>query len=300
MHRLGRFKALAAAGIAVFSVFLGSAPARAEPGLWVARGPHATVYLFGTVHLLRKDQAWETPAVAHALAASYELWLEVPNVDDAKAARTLTTQLGFDRDHPLSTKLPSQDLARLDAAARSVGISDGEKMLEPMRPWLASVVLDDAFAAHAGYDAGSGVDRQLSVEAKAAGKTVRGFETLDQQIHFFADLTPPLELNLLESTLRDFDKGAAMLEALERAWTDGDDAAISRLMVDDLKKPTPELYQVILVDRNESFAKAIAVMVEGSGVHFVAVGAAHLAGSDSLQTKLAARGIQVERVLPSR
>jgi len=36
--------------------------------------------------------------------------------------------------------------------------------------------------------------------------------------------------------------------------------------------------------------------VRGSGVRFVAVGAAHLAGADSVQAALARRAIRVERI----
>jgi uncharacterized protein YbaP (TraB family) len=36
-------------------------------------------------------------------------------------------------------------------------------------------------------------------------------------------------------------------------------------------------------------------MLKGSGVQQIAVGAAHLAGPDSLQVQLAKRGIKVER-----
>src|SRR5579862_3930650 len=290
------WRGLAAVLLAV-AVILGMASAAvAAPGLWVAKGPNATVYLFGTFHLLRRGEVWEPPEVAFAFAASQELWLEVPNPDDAETAQKLTHELGFDPAHPLSTKLLPADLAHLDAAAKSLGIADGEKALEPMRPWLVSVALEDALVVHAGYDPASGVEAVLLRDARAAGKTVRGFETLDQQLHFFADMKPALELDLLENTLQDLDQGPRKLTELIDAWLKGDDAAIARTMVDEIKQPFPALYQTILVSRNDAFAEAIAAMVRGSGVRFVAVGAAHLAGTDSVQAALARRNIQVERI----
>ena len=290
------WRGLAAVLLAV-AVILGMASAAvAAPGLWVAKGPNATVYLFGTFHLLRRGEVWEPPEVAFAFAASQELWLEVPNPDDAETAQKLTHEFGFDPAHPLSTKLPPADLAHLDAAAKSLGIADGEKALEPMRPWLVSVALEDALVVHAGYDPASGVEAVLLRDARAAGKTVRGFETLDQQLHFFADMKPALELDLLENTLEDLDQGPRKLTELIDAWLKGDDAAIARTMVDEIKQPFPALYQTILVSRNDAFAEAIAAMVRGSGVRFVAVGAAHLAGTDSVQAALARRNIQVERI----
>lgn len=286
-------RSIAAAALALLLL---CAPAAAEPGLWVVKGPHATVYLFGTIHLLKKNQVWESPAIAEALASSQELWLEVPDPDDGAQVRKLTTALGYDPQHPLSTKLSPPDLARLDAAARSLGVKEGEKAFEPMRPWFASVALEGALVAHAGYDPNRGVEQLLLHDESTVGKPIRGFETFTQQLHFFADMSPPLEIDLLRNTLQDFAKGATQLDTLVNAWMNGDDAAITHIMVDEVKRPFPNLYRTLLLDRNVAWAGTIAKMLQGSGVKFIAVGAAHLAGPDSVQAALERQGIAVERV----
>jgi hypothetical protein len=173
---------------------------------------------------------------------------------------------------------------------------EGERTLDPMRPWLAAVALEDALLVHAGYDPHSGVEPALLRDAQAAGKPVRGFETLEQQMRFFADMPPAVELQLLENTLQDFDEGASKLDAMVNAWIKGDEAAITRTTVDEIKTPFPELYRTIVVQRNEAWAEIIAQMANGSGVTFIAVGAAHLAGPDSVQNALARRGVRVDRV----
>ncbi len=271
-------------------------PAVAEPGLWVAKGPHATVYLFGTIHLLKKNQVWESRVIAEALASSQELWLEVPDPDDQAEARKLTAQLGYDPQHPLSSKLSPPDLARLDVVAKSLGVKEGEKAFEPMRPWFVSVALEGALVAHAGYDPNRGVEQLLLHDESIVGKPILGFETFAQQMHFFGDMSTPLEIELLKNTLQDFSKGTTQLDALVDAWLNGDEAAITRIMIDEVKHPFPDLYRKILVDRNTAWAGAISKMLQGSGVKFVAVGAAHLAGSDSVQAALERRGIAVERI----
>jgi len=285
-----------AAGVAASAFLCSGAPARAEPGLWIVHGPKATIYLFGTIHVLHQNQVWETPEITRAFAASQELWLEVPDPDNVQAVQPLIAQLGADPQHPLSTKLAPPELAHLDAVAKSVGMREGERTLDPMRPWLAAVALEDALLVHAGYDPHSGVEPALLRDAQAAGKPVRGFETLEQQMRFFADMPPAVELQLLENTLQDFDQGASKLDAMVNAWIKGDDAAITRTTVDEIKKPFPELYRTIVVQRNEAWAEAIAQMLNGSGVTFIAVGAAHLAGPDSVQNALARRGVRVDRV----
>lgn len=115
-------------------------------------------------------------------------------------------------------------------------------------------------------------------------------------MRFFADMPPAVELQLLENTLQDFDEGASKLDAMVNAWIKGDEAAITRTTVDEIKTPFPELYRTIVVQRNEAWAEIIAQMANGSGVTFIAVGAAHLAGPDSVQNALARRGVRVDRV----
>lgn len=286
-------RAAIAAGVALY---LCCASAVAEPALWVAKGPNATVYLFGTIHVLRQGQAWETPAIAQALASSRALWLEVTDMDDQGERQTLVSQLGLDPTRPLSSKLTHADLKRLDAAAKSVGMPDGEKTLETMRPWLAAIVLTGGLVERAGYDSESGIDRRLLHDDATVGKPVHGFETMDQQLHFLADVPPPLELDMLKSMLRDFDKGSAELDALVDMWSRGDEAAATRYVVKEEKNSFPALYRVLFVERNAAWADKIAAMVAGTGVSFVAVGFLHFAGPDSLQHALAQRGVRVERV----
>ena len=60
-------------------------PAHAEPAMWVVKGPHSTVYLFGTVHVLQKEKPWRTTRIDDAIRNSDSLWLEVTNADDAAA-----------------------------------------------------------------------------------------------------------------------------------------------------------------------------------------------------------------------
>ena len=58
-------KCLSPFGI-LLAVLFAFGPARAEPALWVAHTPTATVYLFGTVHLLTGKTVWRSPRIDHA------------------------------------------------------------------------------------------------------------------------------------------------------------------------------------------------------------------------------------------
>lgn len=282
--------------LAFLSLLANASAALAAPSLWVIKSPTATVYLFGTIHLLHASEAWETNAISEALDNSQELWLEVPDLDDADTARKLVAQLGYDPAHPLSTVLPAKDVARLKSAASSLGLPQGEATFEPMRPWLAALALTESQILHAGYDSHAGVEHVLLDRWNASDKEVRGFETLDQQLHFFADLSPQLQQEVLENALSDFDEGTAKLNALVAAWMRGDQKTIARLTVDEIRKPLPDLYRTLIVERNERWAETIDGLLKQTGNLFIAVGAGHLAGPDSVQAKLLAKGIRVDLV----
>jgi hypothetical protein len=277
---------LAAGAVAAF-------PAAADPALWVVRDEDSTIYLLGTVHVLRPDTVWRTPAIDRAMAESDALWIEV-EADDPAAMQPLVARYGLDPARPLSSKLTPEQKARLDAAAAGMGASGAA--LEPLRPWLAGLTLSVGPLVKAGYDPASGVESKLKAAARAAGKPIRTLETLEQQIGFFADLPPAVELAFLLSALDEMDTGPATLDALVAAWSAGDQEALNALMVSEMAADYPELYQALLVDRNKDWAGQIQTLLAGKGVTVIAVGAAHLVGDDSVQVQLLARDIAVERL----
>ncbi len=280
--------------VACFLLFA-SAAAWAKPALWVVKDADTTIYLFGTVHLLPNDADWRYPALDQALAASDSLTIELTD-DDPLRMQALVLQYGLDPAHPLSEKLSAAENATLAKAAQTVGVPGGVNTLQMMRPWLAGLTLAVAPLLNAGMDPAHGVDKLLKAQMLAAGKSVDGLETAEQQIRFLADLPADVELDFLRSTLRDVDKGNAELTTLIDAWKNGDVATIARIEDEDLAQHAPELYQRLLVQRNQAWATKITAMLRKPGTFFIAVGAAHLAGPDSVQEQLETRGTSVERL----
>ena len=243
------------AAIALLSLLLVT-PVLAQPALWVVKSAHTTIYLFGTVHLLPNDTAWRYPALENALAASSSLTIELTDDDDAHM-QALVLQYWLDPSHPLSDKLTPAENITLTQAAQTAGVPGGVQTLQVMRPWLAALTLTVAPLLKAGLDPAHGVDKLLKAQMTQAGKPVNGLETSEQQIHFLADLQPAVELALLRSTLHDVDQGSTELTSLIDAWKAGDTVTIARLEDEDLRKREPELYQRLLIDRNQAWAAQI-------------------------------------------
>src|ERR1700722_7562415 len=134
--------------LAVVSVAGAQAPAApavtANPAMWKVKGVHGTVYLFGSVHVMKPDVQWETAKVKDALKSSDVLYLEVAEVgpDEMEKLHPVIMQMGMDMEHPLSSKISKDDVAALDAAVKDSGMPGltSEQMMEPMQPWLVYTI----------------------------------------------------------------------------------------------------------------------------------------------------------------
>jgi uncharacterized protein YbaP (TraB family) len=102
-------------------------------------------------------------------------------------------------------------------------------------------------------------------------------------------------LDFLRATLKDIDQGPGVLTELIDAWKTGDVEHIARIEDEDMRQQSPALYQRLLVERNQAWASKIAALLKQPGTTFIAVGAAHLAGPDSVQAQLQKLGIEVQR-----
>jgi uncharacterized protein YbaP (TraB family) len=269
-------------------------PAKAEPALWAIRDRDSTIYLFGTIHVLKPQTVWRSPRINSALKASDDLVVEVLGADDPALMQPLVLKYGLDRTTALSSKLSPEDLKRAQALALTAGVPS--QSLEMMRPWLASISLAMLPVIKAGYDPNSGVDQVLLAETKTAGKSASSLETAEQQIRFFGDMSTPVEVEMLRSTLDEAETGPAKIDTMVTAWAAGDLNTLEAQFVTEMKSDYPDVYGILLAGRNRDWARQLKTKLDGAGVSFVAVGAGHLVGPDSLQVQLAALGIKAERV----
>ena len=264
------------------------------PALWVVKDADSTLYLFGSVHVLRPTTGWESPRVKAAFDSASDVWFEISNPDDQAAIVPLIQQYGVSPTYRNATTLTTGELTLFANAAHDLGL-DAVKM-DNFRPWFAGLMLSVTPLVKAGYDPKSGVEIVLKARAEAAGKPVHGFETVDKQVRILADMPEAVQLAFLRETLKDYDEATVKLDEMVADWARGDVPAIERLMVQEMKTDSPALYQALLVDRNTDWANQIQTLLQGSGTAFIAVGAAHLAGPDSVQAQLKARGVDVEAV----
>lgn len=295
---LGRFaRASIALALSALALAGGAAPALAQPAFWVIRDADSTIYLLGTIHLLKPDTAWRGEKLESAIKEAQELWLELPTTNpEAMQGEMLqlVTKYGLAPQAPLSKDLTPAEMKTLDEAAKLAGLTASQ--LNFFRPWFAALTISTAAMSHAGYDPASGVDSRIEAIFRAREITPRGLETAEEQIRIFAGMTREQELKYLRETMEEYENAPVELDQMVTRWAAGDIDSLEKLLVEDMKSEGGDLYDALLVNRNANWAVKIEDMLKGKGVAFIAVGAAHLIGPDSVLAMLKARGVASSRV----
>jgi uncharacterized protein YbaP (TraB family) len=266
----------------------------ADPALWVVKDEDTTIYLFGTVHLLKPGLSWFDEAVRKAFDESGELVTELGGTPDPAVVQPLMMKYGVSMSGPtLTEKLPADKRAAFLKALSELGMP--QQAVDRLDPWLVGTQLSMLALVKAGYDPQSGVEEALDAAARAANKPVSGLETIEQQLSFFDGLSEPAQIQMLVEAVDKLDTAAAEFDKLVAEWAEGDAEGLAVMMNEGLRS-SPELSRVLLADRNARWADWIKARLDKPGVVFVAVGAGHLAGADSVQAMLAKRSVRSERI----
>jgi uncharacterized protein len=277
-----------------------STPTRiATPALWVVKDADTTIYLFGTFHLLPDGLIWNQGPVKTAFESADTLKLEIANLEaETSAIQAITVQKGIlPTGESLTDGLTDAQKERLARIIGEAGMPP--QAINTMRPWFASVVLAVTMTQKMGLDPTKGVDKTLDGLARARGIPVEGFESGAEQIGFLASISPDLQRAMLVSTLDEWDDSKRMIDDMVGAWSRGDADRVGRLISGSLRSQ-PELSRVLLTDRNARWADWISARMANPGTVFVAVGAGHLAGPDSVQALLRTKGLRATRVANPR
>ena len=265
----------------------------ARPALWAIKDQDTTIYLFGTIHLLKPEIRWFEGAVRDAFDRAEEVVLEVADKDDAGSQESILLRAMQPDGVTLSAKLDEDARTAYFAALEKHGVPAA--LFDRVKPWFAAFTLAVLPLQSMGYTPESGADRAIHIAATKAGKRVIGLETADEQIGFFESMPEELQLVMLNQTIAELPELQSTIETMISAWSMGDLEMLAAVM-NETVEVSPEIERILLTDRNARWVDWIAARLARPGTVFVAVGAGHLAGSGSLQEMLAMRDIHPVRV----
>lgn len=277
-------------------------PAVPKPALWVVRDEDTTIYLFGTIHVMRAGVNWFHPRVREAFDASDELVTEIPEAEFRDAPYLFVQRAITDDGLPLTEHLDAQQLALYRRGMARVGVP--VSFFEPVEPWVPTFLLMSGGTGRGSrYRADLGVEVILNRAARDRRMPVSALESLDMQIGFFDHLSMDTQVDMLMSLMHAIVEPCncagrrSGIDSIVNTWAHGDVEGIATFNAPENTEEPDEFYQVLLPDRNDRWSQWVQLRLnEPGGKFFVAVGAAHLAGNDSVQSFLARDGITVERI----
>jgi uncharacterized protein len=244
-----------------------AAPDNANPAIFVVHDADTTVYLFGTFHALDGKSEWFNDQVRDAFENSDELVLETLVPEHPSAAAFVA---------------PPQQLRTSPVTASA--------------SFLATTRLAIKAGRSQGMQVGNGADMVLRRAADEQGKLVEGLETLESQITMFSRMpagpAPAPQAAAARPAMTSLSQSMADMQS---AWKRGDQSVFVRIL-GQLERGSPETYRMMFTERNARWADWIRARMQTPGTVFVAVGAGHLAGKDSVLAQLAERGIYSTRV----
>jgi uncharacterized protein YbaP (TraB family) len=280
--------------LCIASLAPGARAAEPHHTFWIVKGAHNTVYLLGSVHVLKPgDRDLPTEALrAYSKAAALVMEIDLNGLG-------ADPSLGI--DPKLETLPEGQTLAealgpsiyeRFATHARTLGLEPA--IFGSFQPWYAAMAMQQAELVQQGFDADSGVDEQFAARAANDHKPIIALETIEQQLGIFAHLSLEQQRRFLLYMLDDADDTLHSADAVVAAWRSGDVVQLERLL-SDCSEQYPELFRLLTTDRNRRWLPTVTGLLAGRQDYLVIVGALHLVGQDGLVNLLRQAGYQVDQ-----
>ena len=268
---------------------------RAESSVWVVKSSKANIYLAGSFHMLR---ASDYPLPAEFFTAyqnSRKIIFEV-QPDEAENPEHMGDLLSgavYIDGTTLKDHISSAAYAKAEKFCKERNYP--LEQYQVLKPTMFVMTLTLLETEKIGADPRKGIDNFFKERAVQDGKATGSLETMDQQIRLLSSIDASVGSDQILESIDELKQIEVMLGEYLAAWRKGDEPQMEDLYIKELKR-YPQLYQTLIVDRNNQWVRNMESYLNGSGNTMVIVGAAHLVGPDGLVNLLRKRGYKVVKL----
>lgn len=283
----------------LFITFMWSAHAEedlnATPALWLIEKGAAKTYFLGSVHLLPDEVKWYGGPIKEAMEMADEVVFEVHMTPEKQAeAQQITLKTGMlDSGDSLSNYLSAEEFEFVVAQAAAAGIPSAS--IGNYKPWFASIALSVSAIIKEGWNPSSGVDKYIEKIAIAEDIPISELETLEEQMATLYDHPLDVQTNMLIDTLEQLKDIKAVTLEMINSWSSGDADKMEEAFITPMKEQK-EIYQKLVVQRNNNWIPVIEGLLNKSQTTLVVAGVAHFVGEDGVVTLLTNKGYQVRKI----
>jgi len=274
---------------------LNALTAQGASPVWAIHGPHNTVYLAGSVHMLKAGEAALPTGFERAYAGSQGLVMEldVANLNPLDAAGWLLEHGALPEGVTLHQRLGDSRYQKVTTEAQRLGVPD--QLLQQQQPWVVGMELLELKYQQLGFDAQSGVEQQLAQRAQGDHKPISGLETLAEQLGVLGAMSDEDQVRFLDMIVTEMDDVGNDTQQVITAWRNGDAARLGALLGEEYKS-FPALYRTLVSERNRHWLPQIEKLLQDRQDYFVVVGALHLVGEGGLLDLMRRDGYRPEQL----
>lgn len=261
--------------------------------LWETKTGENTLYLLGSMHILKQDAYPLPEEMEKAYENSSIVVFETDLGDmDRPAVQEKMIKLGmYAAGDSLSNNISKQTYSDFSKKLAEMGLPAAQ--FELMKPWMCGLTLSLMELTRLGFNPELGLDQHFYKRARSDGKKIMALESIDFQLDTLGGLDELQQENFLKQTLKDLEVVGQMSTDMEKAWKTGDIEKLSSIMEMSFKD-YPDIYERLVLDRNRTWARQIGGLMARGNV-LVVVGAAHLVGRESVIELLRQKGHNVVR-----
>lgn len=262
--------------------------------LWQVQGKQNSLYLLGSVHMLR---AGDFP-LPDAIEAAYQdaetliMELDMDDLNPLLVQGLFFTHGTLPSDQTLASVLGAENYARARTAAARLDLD--LDMLSRVKPWRAALTVVQLQLTRLGFDPALGLESHFTRRAGQDDKPIEGLETVAFQVQLFDAMSIDRQVQLLMKSLDDAATVEEDIDELVSAWRAGRVARLEQ-MQDEAFEDFPRLYETLIRERNEAWVDALRELLDDEQDYLVVVGALHLVGEDGVPAALRREGYKIER-----
>ena len=279
--------------LAAFVLWTCALPSRADTplhSLWELHGKHNTVFLLGSIHVLRPGDYPLSPAVMQAYASSKSVVMEInlADMDLEQLQAEMLASAMLPEGKSLPAVLGPKRYSRAESLARDVGVELAT--FDQFAPWFAAEAISQLQLLQLGFQPTSGVEMYFLERARNDGKSIAGLETVHDQIVLFEALSMDAQADYLVSSLEQAHELPKQVDDMVHAWQRGDTPWFDDQLKSELGRD-PVLYQSVLAARNRKWIPKIEALLNDDKNYLVIVGTGHLVGRNSVIDLLKKDGV---------
>jgi uncharacterized protein YbaP (TraB family) len=266
------------------------APGKARNNcLWYTETDKNTIYLLGSLHVLRGDSFPLSKEIEAAYSDCTKVVFETnpEGVNDPAFQAQVMAQGLYAEGQTLKRNVSQQTYGLFEKKAHAVGLPVAQ--FDRFKPWVCALLLTSMELQRLGFDPRHGIDAHFFQRAKRDGKGIIALESAEYQLGLFAKMGETEQESFLRQTLKDLELIETMASEMVDAWRTGDGDKLSSIIRANFEEH-PDMYKRFITERNAKWASQIEGLMGQDDNVLVIVGTGHLVGADGIVELLRKKG----------